>query len=150
MLNTLSYSLHCHGILALPVYCLLNTPVCWTHLSVEHTCLLNTPDEQLRNEGLGIVGWPQCSTCHGREVNQQKSVVSVLDPAGRGQQLAVVSLCNTDRIAANNGSTGMFHLWVLGSFVGVVVKASASREEDPGFDFHLRLGDFSVSSRTVT
>ena len=30
--------------------------------------------------------------------------------------------------------------------VGLVVKASASRGEDPGFDSRLRRGDFSVSS----
>ena len=33
-------------------------------------------------------------------------------------------------------------------FVGLVVKASASRAEDPGFDSLLRCGDFSRSSHT--
>ena len=32
--------------------------------------------------------------------------------------------------------------------VGLVVKVSASRAEDPGFDSHLRLGDFFRSSHT--
>ena len=32
--------------------------------------------------------------------------------------------------------------------VGLVVKASASRAEDPGFDSHLRCGDFPGSSDT--
>ena len=32
--------------------------------------------------------------------------------------------------------------------VGLVVKASASKEEDPGFESRLRRGDFSESSHT--
>ena len=36
----------------------------------------------------------------------------------------------------------------LDCLVGLVVKASASRVEDPAFNSHLRLGDFSGSSHT--
>ena len=35
--------------------------------------------------------------------------------------------------------------WRMGRLVGLVVKASATRAEDPGFDSHLRRGDFSGS-----
>ena len=41
------------------------------------------------------------------------------------------------------------HSHVTYSFVGLVVKASASRAEDPGFESHLRR-NFPGSSHTVT
>ena len=40
------------------------------------------------------------------------------------------------------------HIPTLGRLLGLVVKVSVSRAEDPGFDFCWRFGDFSGSSHT--
>ena len=48
----------------------------------------------------------------------------------------------------NSTSTPTLGQWLWDLLVGLVVKASTSRVEDPGFDSCLRPGDFSGSSYT--